>query len=153
MDFQKGTVKKTQGQVKKHASQCNTKELDQLENALNRVQDLWLKRGIKTGFHLQDKIINGETEFSYKRAMETMLNPVIVEYNETGKDRRILIRSKVGHVGKTIDDVVVQCLVVSLLSGKIITSYLNKASDRHETLDLRRYNKNLKINLPKHLTN
>lgn len=92
MDFQIGTVKKTQGQVKKHATQCNTKELDQLENALNRVQDLWLKRGIKTGFHLQDKIRNGETEFSYKRAMETMLNPVIVEYNETGKDRRILIR-------------------------------------------------------------
>lgn len=153
MDFQKGTVKRTQGQVKKHASQCSIKELEQLENALNRVQDLWLKRGIKTGFHLQDKIRNGETEFSYKRAMETMLNPVIVEYNETSKDRRILIRSKVGHVGKTIDDVVVQCLVVSLLSGKIITSYLNKASDRHETLDLRRYNKNLKINLPKHLTN
>ena len=82
MDFQIGTVKKTQGQVKKHATQCNTKELDQLENALSRVQDLWLKRGIKTGFHLQDKIRNGETEFSYKRAMETMLNPVIVEYNE-----------------------------------------------------------------------
>lgn len=39
MDFQIGTVKRTQGQVKKHASQCSIKELDQLENALNRVQD------------------------------------------------------------------------------------------------------------------
>lgn len=146
MDFQIGTVKKTQGQVKKHASQFAHKEVEQLYKARDRVKDLWLKRGIKIGFHLQDKIRNGETKFSYELTMKTMLNSTIVEYNETGADKRILLRSHYSKHGE------VQCIVVSLLSGKVITSYLNKVDDVHKTLDLRRYNKNLKINLPKHLT-
>ncbi|WCS66458.1 hypothetical protein [Enterococcus phage DEfc27b] len=152
MDFQIGTVKKTQGQVKKHITQCTPQEKEQLNKAKDRVKDLWLKRGIKTGYHLQDKIRNGETKFSYLRAMEAMMHGEIIEYNETGADKRVLIRSGIGYVGESIDDIVVQCIVVSLFSGKVITSYLNKASDRHKTLDPRRYNKNLKINLPKHLT-
>lgn len=152
MDFQVGTVKTTKGQVKKHITQCTAQEKEQLNKAKNRIQDLWLKRGIKTSYHLQDKIRNGETQFSYLRAMEAMIHGEIIEYNERGSDKRILIRSGVGFVGKNIDDIVVQCIVVSLLSGKVITSYLNKASDRHNTLDLRRYDKKLKINLPKSLT-
>ena len=146
MDFQIGTVKKTKGQVKKHASQFTPKEVKQLYNAKGSVKELWLKRGIKIGFHLQDKIRNGETKFSYEMAMETMTYSSIVEYNKTGSDKRILIRSHVSHNGN------VQCIVLSLLSGKIITSYLNKVEDAHKTLDPRRYNKDLKINLPKHLT-
>lgn len=146
MDFQIGTVKKTKGQVKKHASQFTHKEVEQVYNARERVKDLWLKRGIKIGFHLQYKIRNGETKFSYEMTMKTMLNSTIVEYNETGTDKRILLRS---HYSKNKE---VQCIVVSLLSGKVITSYLNKLDDVHKTLDPRRYNKNLKINLPKHLT-
>lgn len=146
MDFQIGTVKKTKGQLKKHASQFTHKEVEQVYSARERVKDLWLKRGIKIGFHLQDKIRNGETKFSYETTMKTMLNSTIVEYNETGADKRILLRSHYA-VNKEV-----QCIVVSLLSGKVITSYLNKVDDVHKTLDLRRYDKNLKINLPKHLT-
>nr|DAH82325.1 MAG TPA: hypothetical protein [Caudoviricetes sp.] len=146
MDFQVGTVKKTKGQVKKHASQFTHKEVKQLYEAKVSIKDLWLKRGIKIGFHLQDKIRNGETIFSYEMAMETMMYSTIVEYNETGSDKRILLRSHVSQNGN------VQCIVLSLLSGKIITSYLNKVEDAHKTLDPRRYDKNLKINLPKHLT-
>ncbi|WPH57039.1 hypothetical protein [Enterococcus phage G01] len=146
MDFQIGTVKKTKGQVKKHASQFTHKEVEQVYKARERVKDLWLKRGIKIGFHLQDKIRNGETKFSYEMTMKTMLSSTIVEYNETGADKRILLRSHYSKHGE------VQCIVVSLLSGKVITSYLNKVDDVHKTLDQRRYNKNLKINLPKHLT-
>lgn len=146
MDFQIGTVKKTKGQVKKHASQFTHKEVEQVYKARERIKDLWLKRGIKIGFHLQDKIRNGETKFSYEMTMKTMLNSTIVEYNETGADKRILLRSHY------IVNKEVQCIVVSLLSGKVITSYLNKADDRHNTLYQRRYDKNLKINLPKNLT-
>lgn len=146
MDFQIGTVKKTQGQVKKHASHFTHKEVEQLYKARERVKDLWIKRGIKIGFHLQDKIRNGETKFSYEMAMETMLNSTIIEYNEIGADKRILLRSHISQNGN------VQCIVISLLTGKVITSYLNDVYDRHKTLDPRRYNKNLKINLPKHLT-
>ena len=146
MDFQIGTVKKTQGQVKKHCSHFTHKEVEQLYKARERVKDLWIKRGIKIGFHLQDKIRNGETKFSYEMAMETMLNSTIIEYNEIGADKRILLRSHISQNGN------VQCIVISLLTGKVITSYLNDVYDRHKTLDPRRYNKNLKINLPKHLT-
>lgn len=146
MDFQIGTVKKTQGQVKKHASHFTHNEVEQLYKARERVKDLWLKRGIKIGFHLQDKIRNGETKFSYEMTMETMLNSTIIEYNEIGADKRILLRSHISQNGN------VQCIVISLLTGKVITSYLNDVYDRHKTLDPRRYNKNLKINLPKHLT-
>lgn len=146
MDFQIGKVKKTKGQVKKHASQFTYNEVKQVYRAKERVKDLWLKRGIKMGFHLQDKIRNGETKFSYETAMKTMLNSTIVEYNETGADKRILLRSHYA-VNKEV-----QCIAVSLLSGKVITSYLNKVDDVHKTLEPRRYNKNLKINLPKHLT-
>lgn len=45
MDFQIGTVKKTQGQVKKHASQFTHKEVEQVYKARERIKDLWLKRG------------------------------------------------------------------------------------------------------------
>ena len=92
MDFQIGTVKKAQGQVKKHASQFTHNEVEQVYNARERVKELWLKRGIKIGFHLQDKIRNCETKFSYEMTMKTMLNSTIVEYNETGADKRILLR-------------------------------------------------------------
>lgn len=146
MDFQIGTVKKTKGQVKKHASQFTSKEAKQLYNAKERVKDLWSKRGIKISFHLKDKIRNGETKFSYEMTMRTMLNSTIVEYNERGSDKRILLRSHISHNRN------VQCIVVSLITGKVITSYLNKVDDVHKTLDPRRYDKNLKINLPKHLT-
>ena len=146
MDFQIGAVKKTQGQVKKHASQFTHKEEEQVYKARERVKDLWLKRGIKIGFHLQDKIRNGETKFSYEMTMKTMLSSTIIEYNETGADKLILISS---HYSNNKE---VQCIVVSILSGKVITSYLNKVDDVHKTLDPRRYDKNLKINLPKHLT-
>jgi len=77
MDFQKGTVKKTQGQVKKHASHFTHKEVEQVYNARERVKDLWLKRGIKIGFHLQDKIRNGETKRGYAER-ETFMEAVEV---------------------------------------------------------------------------
>lgn len=147
MDFQIGTVKKTQGQVKKHMSQFTPNEVKQVYSAKEHVKKLWLKRGIKISYHLQDKIRSGETKFSYEMTMKTMLNSTIVEYNETGSDKRILLRS---HYGANDN---VQCIVVSLLTGKVITSYLNKSYDNHKTLDPRRYDKKLKINLPKHLTN
>lgn len=151
MDFQIGTKKVTSGQRKKHHSQFSRRESEKIRKAKRHVLDLWLKRGIKTSDHLQVKIRNNETKFSYKRAMECLLNGQVIEYNEINGDKRILVRSNVGHVHNHIDNIVVQCVVVSLISGKVVTAYLNTTNDRHKTLDLRRYDETLKVVLPKYM--
>lgn len=144
-DFNVGTVKRTTGQVKKHRSQMTPHEVKRLETQREVILKQWLTRGMKLSEHLKTKLMNGGTRFSHRNAMQSMLKGEIIEYNITGADQRILIRGVDSYMvdGK----LVVQCTVVSLRSGKIITSFLNDFYDNHSKIDMRRYDKSLKIKI------
>ncbi|UIE13710.1 hypothetical protein [Enterococcus phage EFap02] len=120
-------------------------EVKRLETQREVILKQWLTRGMKLSEHLKTKLMNGETRFNHKHAMSSMIDGEIIEYNITGSDQRILIRGEDAYMidGK----VVVQCTVVSLRSGKIITSYLNDFYDNHSKIDMRRYDKTLKIKI------
>lgn len=145
-------IRETAGQRKKHVTQFTPVERHDLEKVIRKVLQKWLKHGIATTKHLKNKVINHETQFSYRLTMETMLNHEIIEYNVTGSDRRVVLRSKTPHLIMSVGNLGVQCIVISLNSGKVVTSYINLLDDEHKTLDTRRYDKNLKINLENVLT-
>lgn len=151
-------IRETAGQRKKHVTQFTPVERHDLEKVIRKVLRKWLKNGIATTKHLKNKVINHETQFSYRLTMETMLNHEIIEYNVTGSDRRVVLRSKTPHsfitpyTSDTTGNLGVQCIVISLNSGKVVTSCINLLEDDHKTLDTRRYDKNLKINLENVLT-
>lgn len=151
-------IRETAGQKKKHVTQFTAVERHDLEKVIRKVLRKWLRTGIATTKHLKNKVINHETQFSYRLTMETMLNHEIIEYNVTGSDRRVVLRSKTPHsfitpyTSDTTGNLGVQCIVISLNSGKVVTSYINLLEDDHKTLDTRRYDKNLKINLENVLT-
>ena len=70
---------------------------------------------------------------------DTLKDYKIVEYHYKYGDNRVLIRSNKSFMKTNI------CLVLSLNRGEIVTAYDNSDDDRHETLDLKIYDRNLDI--------
>lgn len=143
MDFQKGSIKKTVGQRKKHHTQLTNEDYKVLRNKLAIVRQQWLRKGITLSYHLQDKMMKGETTFSLEEAMKCIMLGQIIEYNTTDTDKRVLLRSTqtISHEGKLVN----QCIVVSLKTLRVVTSFLNYADDNHSTINLDRYDENLEV--------
>lgn len=143
MDFQKGLIKRTDGQRKKHYSQLTQDEYTVLRTKLANVRQQWLRKGITLSYHLQDKMIEGDTTFSLEEAMKCIMFGQIIEYNTTDNDKRVLLRSTqtISHEGKLVN----QCIVVSLKTFRVVTSFLNYADDKHTTINLDRYDENLEV--------
>lgn len=146
--YHKGVVKKTIGQKKKCFTQMNKFELRYLRNKVENLPNIYfsyhaLTNGVDVTIEQIKNTINGYN--------------FIIEYNETtnqnGKvDRRVLMRSStIYNVDfKRADGSIVKgnanlCFVISIVTGRIITTYYNYIRDNHETIDYRRYDKNLKI--------
>ena len=70
---------------------------------------------------------------------DTLKDYKIVEYHYKYGDNRVLIRSNKSYKHTNL------CLVLSLNRGEIITVYDNSEDDRHETLDLKNYNRDIDI--------
>ena len=142
-----GKVKKTYMQQKKHFSQFSENEYTYLENSLKNI-DL---SSITVSRHLKSKDIKFDIEDIYDSLKSTHLNEMIIEYNQTPKgnllDKRVLIRSIAAY------DVFINgkkekcnlCFVISILTHELVTVYYNLADDKHTSIDMRRYNRNLKI--------
>nr|DAF84385.1 MAG TPA: hypothetical protein [Caudoviricetes sp.] len=143
MDFQKGSIKKTAGQRKKHYTQLTNEDYKVLRNKLAIVRQQWLRRGITLSYHLQDKMMKGETTFSLDEAMKCIMYGQIIEYNTTDTDKRVLLRSTqtISHEGKLVN----QCIVVSLKTFRVVTSFLNYADDNHTSINLDRYDETLEV--------
>ena len=146
--YHKGVIKKSKNQVKKHIKQMNKFELRYLRNKIENLPNIYftnhaLTNGVDVTIEQIKNTINGYN--------------FIIEYNETinqnGKvDRRVLMRSStIYNVDfKRVDGSIVKgnanlCFVISIVTGRIITTYYNYIRDNHETIDYRRYDKNLKI--------
>ena len=146
--YHKGVIKKTENQRKKHVKQMTRKEQWYLREQIKNLPNIkFTKHALNNNVDVTiEQIKNTIKEYNY-----------IIEYNETtdtyGKiDRRVLVRSS--RVYKVdfhkIDGSVIKgnanlCFVISIDTGDIITTYYNFINDEHKTIDMRRYDKTLKI--------
>ena len=146
--YHKGVIKKTENQRKKHVKQMTRKEQWYLREQIKNLPNIkFTKHALNNDVDVTiEQIKNTIKEYNY-----------IIEYNETtdtyGKiDRRVLVRSS--RVYKVdfhkIDGSVIKgnanlCFVISIDTGNIITTYYNFINDEHKTIDMRRYDKTLKI--------
>ena len=146
--YHKGVIKKTENQRKKHVKQMTRKEQWYLREQIKNLPNIrFTQHALNNGVDVTiEQIKNTIKEYNY-----------IIEYNETtdtyGKiDRRVLVRSS--RVYKVdfhkIDGSVIKgnanlCFVISIDTGDIITTYYNFINDEHKTIDMRRYDKTLKI--------
>lgn len=146
--YHKGVIKKTENQRKKHVKQMTRKEQWYLREQIKNLPNIkFTKHALNNNVDVTiEQIKNTIKEYNY-----------IIEYNETtdtyGKiDRRVLVRSsRVYKVdfhktdGSVIKGNANLCFVISIDTGYIITTYYNFINDEHKTIDMRRYDKNLKI--------
>ena len=142
----KGKVSKTEGQIKKHYSQMTLKEKEFLKSKLNNLK----REKLIVSDHLQRKFIGYDLSEVKNLPFKTELD-MIIEYNErpmnSYMDRRILVRSKKIYdvrIGNKIEKCNL-CVVYSIITNSIITIYWNKSNDNHTSINMNRYDKNLKI--------
>lgn len=151
-NLNKGLIKKTDNQVKKHISQMSLSEVERLEKRLKKINI----NKVTYSHHLHNKDIS-----FYNECLTEILQDInareIIEYNQTtmrnGRvDNRVLLREASGRDallkdnGSTVKKKANLCVVISLDTSRIITAYWNSVCDSHKTMDWTRYDKDLKIN-------
>lgn len=144
----RGFVRRTRNQEKKHYTQFTYDELLYLENKIRSLDMI----NLKPSAHLLSKpSISYKLDDIMKTLMDKDVKDMIIEFNSTKKgnniDKRVLLRSKDEYEVK-IDNNIVKCnlcFVVSLLNNEIVTVYYNESKDNHNTINWYRYNANLKI--------
>lgn len=147
--FEKGKVKKTAYQEKKHVSQMTGKEKKYIKDLLKQN-----KRSITLSDHAKEQIEKGKVDFrmKYVKPMMKDLKNSLLEYNHktNGKDvfaRRILLRSSNSYM-TTVDgkNVFVNlCVVLDLKTMQVVTAYNNDSKDNHSEINMNRYTKELTI--------
>jgi len=149
-EYNRGLIKRTKKQMKKHLMQMTNEELSFLEKKLKEINQL------NYSYHVLNKEISFDKTDIEKMLKQENLKDLIIEYNETptkdGLDRRVLLRgTEVKDVlytkenGETFNALSNLCVVISLVSHRVITCYWNLANDNHNTIKWDRYNSDLKI--------
>jgi len=141
--FERGNIKLTTGQSKKHIQQMNQEEVNRIVNKLKYIGKLNISK------HLKEKkiIINNLTIQSNLKSKN--LKNMIVEYNNTYGHNRVLIRSDVVElvlIGGSYKQCNL-CYVIDLDNSVIITAYYNELKDNHRNINWSRYNENLIISI------
>ena len=145
-NINRGYVKTTVNQQKKHYTQMSKEELTFLKSQIQNIKD------IKPSWHLENKAsIEYKMEDVFKVVTDLDLENRIIEFNTTPSrgaiDKRVLLRSKevysVDINGKQTNCNL--CFVISIKTHELITVYYNEYNDSHNTIDWKRYDKNLKI--------
>lgn len=147
--YKKGQVRKTDKQFKKHFTQFSEKEVQYLKSKVKK---------LKNNVYFSKHELNNGNDTTLQQIKNNINNDMnIIEYNVTYYDEdkvdiRVVVRGNEiysvnfkksnGHI---INKEANLCFVISIISGKIITTYYNKVKDNHETIDLRRYCEFLKI--------
>lgn len=146
MNTHVGQVKKTNNQTKKHISQMSLIELNSI---VEFFKNETTKHDITLSNHLKEKIMNNEVVLNTPMLENIFdsFNNSIIEYNVTNDRPRLLLRS-LTQENILIDDQYQNtnlCIVIDLLSFRIITAYHNLANDYHSEIDYNRYDENMKI--------
>ena len=145
-NIQRGRIKKTKDQIKKHVSQMTQEEIMYLQKRVKMISGnyKWGKHFLENG-----RLFNMLT-------IERLLNSpnideCLIEYNERDKDKRVLLRSTFSsNVSLEKNGVMYMadanlCIVVDIFTGEVVTAYWNEVGDNHNNVNMRRYNAKLKI--------
>ena len=146
MNTHVGQVKKTNNQIKKHVSQMSFIELNHI---VSFFKNETAKHDITLSYHLRDKVMNGEVVLNTPMLANIFdnVNQSIIEYNVTNGTPRLLLRS-LSQENIMIDNQYQNtnlCIVIDLLSFRIITAYHNLANDFHDEIDYNIYDENMKV--------
>ena len=140
-----GRVRTTENQEKKHYTQMSNEELTYLKNKLHNLN----KRNLIISTHARNKNEFNDTDI--KQLPFEVTNDMIIEFNRTEKrgyiDKRVTVRSKKVYDVK-INDKIEKCNIIavfSLTTNRVVTVFWNLTTDKHESINMSRYNKDLKI--------
>lgn len=143
--YKHGLVSVTEAQEKKHVSQMTKSEIRAIKNKLYSMNI----SKTRMSRHLTDKLDSGEITIYKKQMVRLLLNFELIEYNKTRGQSRVLLRG-LNEEDTIVDGVIKKsnlCIVWNLDTNNIVTAYWNCTNDNHNTIDFRRYNANLKINI------
>lgn len=150
--YNKGYVKRTNGQIKKHRVQMTDEEVNFLVKKIKELntQKVYLSK------HAQNNNVTTTIEQILSILKSDYIKDCIIEYNETPckgtLEHRILLRD-IKSIRVTYNEGMKDefealsnlCFVICIDNAKIVTTYYNIDEDSHDTLNLYRYDKNLKI--------
>ena len=141
-ELKKGTVRTTEGQVKKLYTQMTPEEIERCYVAINNVANKYWK----ISSHLKEK---STVSWSLKDIMDTIRGGAfdIIEYNRVRDDIRVVISSYKTY-SVEIDGKETTCIMnicISVKHNKIITLWYNDILDDHKTINMNRYNKDLEV--------
>ena len=134
-----------------HRTKYTPKQVKYLFSSLDRYTQQMAFRDLCThlatitrlSYHLQKKIHQKHVCVPYKalKAITRRNHYKVIEVNVTGDDIRYLLRGTDYFYCKLSGKIqrVNLCIVVSTRSRLIVTAYLNRCTDNHNTLDRERY--------------
>ena len=144
--IRRGQVKTTENQIKKHISQMTSDETAFIAKRLKMVY---------ANYKWHPHFLNSSRLFNMMTVERLLISPniqdCIIEYNQRGNDRRVLLRSTFSSNvtlekdGKSYEADANLCLVIDIYTGVIVTAYWNEATDHHDNVNMKRYNAELKI--------
>ena len=149
--FERGRVKITEGQVKKHRTQMSEQELMYIKQELGPIPEL------KISQHLEQRRKEGKCEFQLISLAKTLLfqfEEAIVEFNQifnldgSVRGRRVLFRAKHVELADIRGCGLVPCnlcFVVDIDCKSIVTAYYNAVTDNHANINWTRYDASLSI--------
>lgn len=143
IDSDVGNIKITKGQVKKHWSMMNRKELDMLVKVVKNIDT----NNLKYANHIHREFINDTLVKTIKNC--TPENIKDFSFSTIHKnDLRVLIRSSYKDIVE-LDGKVQKCnlcFVISLNNNTIITTWYNSINRKKDKVNMNRYT-NFKIDL------
>lgn len=143
IDSDVGNIKITKGQVKKHWSMMNRKELDMLVKVVKNIDT----NNLKYANHIHREFINDTLVKTIKNC--TPENIKDFSFSTIHKDElRVLIRSNYKDIVE-LDGKVQKCnlcFVISLSTNTIITTWYNSINRQKKVVNMNRYT-NFKIDL------
>lgn len=144
--IQRGKIKKTENQMKKHISQMTPHETAFIAKRLKKVY---------SNYRWHPHFSNSSRLFNMMTVERLLISPnitdCIIEYNQRGDDRRVLLRSTFSSNvtlekdGKSFEADANLCLVIDIYTGVIVTAYWNEVNDHHDNVNMKRYTADLRI--------
>lgn len=126
------------GRARKHVTQMTREEVDYLRELISRVDKITLCD------HAQEAAARLDVSEHYIKSVN-LQRAQLIEYNTgRGTSRRVVLRDKRAiHINKYLLKNLV--LVIDVDTKEVVTIFLNEIHDKHNSIDLTYYTKDLKI--------
>ena len=145
-EIKKGTVRKTNNQFKKFVTQFKGDDFEKCLIAINNT----LHKKIYASSHLRRK---SAVSYSMKEICDVLKSGKydIIEYNYVQysdyRDNRVVVKSWDSY-NVNVDGKDTECnmiFVLSVTNNQIVTLWYNNVDDNHNTLNMKRYDKNIEV--------